>query len=160
MVATYQIIQSTDASTNQIILQEEANFLLRKIDAAITGARRNSFSYQQGAFCERLFEHTSAFNHLGKSFSRAVHNRNASADVLAITFCTPIRASSPCASSNLDRPGRCPKAGRRIANSHLPGRICQVGSVLLCPADRARSAPCAFVSRQFRLLGGWPPPPI
>ena len=38
MLATYSIIQSTSAGTNQVILQEEANFLLRKIDWALTGA--------------------------------------------------------------------------------------------------------------------------
>lgn len=38
MVATYQIIQATDASINQTILQEEANFLLRKVNWALTGA--------------------------------------------------------------------------------------------------------------------------
>jgi prepilin-type N-terminal cleavage/methylation domain-containing protein len=37
MVATYQIIEGTDATNNQVILQEEANFLLRKIDWALTG---------------------------------------------------------------------------------------------------------------------------
>ncbi len=38
IVAVYQIIQSTDASYSHIILQEEANFLFRKIDWAATGA--------------------------------------------------------------------------------------------------------------------------
>ena len=38
MVAVYGIIQSTDAGNNQIILQEEANFILRKIDWTLTGA--------------------------------------------------------------------------------------------------------------------------
>lgn len=38
MVATYQIIQATDASTNHVILQAEANFLFRKIDWALNGA--------------------------------------------------------------------------------------------------------------------------
>lgn len=38
MVATYSIIQSTDNGTNHVILQEEANFLLRKINWALTGA--------------------------------------------------------------------------------------------------------------------------
>lgn len=38
MVATYQIIQATDANRNQIILQEEANFIFRKIEWALTGA--------------------------------------------------------------------------------------------------------------------------
>jgi prepilin-type N-terminal cleavage/methylation domain-containing protein len=38
MVATYQIMQGTDAAANKIIIQEEANFLLRKIDWAMTGA--------------------------------------------------------------------------------------------------------------------------
>lgn len=38
MVGTYHIIQATDASYNHIILQEEANFLFRKIDWALTGA--------------------------------------------------------------------------------------------------------------------------
>ena len=42
MVATYQIIEATDADHNHVILQEEANFLLRKINWALTGA--NSFS--------------------------------------------------------------------------------------------------------------------
>lgn len=42
MVATYQIISGTDAGTNHVILQEEANFLLHKIDWAMTGA--TSFS--------------------------------------------------------------------------------------------------------------------
>src|SRR5947208_1311084 len=71
---------------------------------------------------------------------------------------TPIRASSPCASSNLDRPGRCPKAGRRIANSHLPGQICQVGSVFLCPADRAHVPPHPLSPRgNFGYWGAGPP---
>src|ERR1700757_2708202 len=38
MICTYQIIQSTDAGTNHVALQEEANFLLRKVDWALTGA--------------------------------------------------------------------------------------------------------------------------
>jgi len=38
MVAAYEIIQATDANRNQIILQEEANFVFRKIDWALTGA--------------------------------------------------------------------------------------------------------------------------
>ncbi len=38
LVAAYQIIQATDGAQNHVILQEEANFLLRKIDWAITGA--------------------------------------------------------------------------------------------------------------------------
>jgi len=38
MIATYQIIQATDADTNHTILQEEANFLLRKIDWALTNS--------------------------------------------------------------------------------------------------------------------------
>ncbi len=38
MVAVYQIIQSTDANNNLVIVQEEANFLLRKINWALTGA--------------------------------------------------------------------------------------------------------------------------
>jgi prepilin-type N-terminal cleavage/methylation domain-containing protein len=37
MVATYQIIQSADAGNNHIIMEEEANFLLRKINWALTG---------------------------------------------------------------------------------------------------------------------------
>jgi Tfp pilus assembly protein PilV len=38
MVATYQVIQGTEASYNHVVLQEEANFLLRKIQWALTGA--------------------------------------------------------------------------------------------------------------------------
>src|SRR5579864_282684 len=38
MIATYQVIQATNANYNHIVLQEEANFLLRKIDWALTGA--------------------------------------------------------------------------------------------------------------------------
>ncbi len=38
MVATYNIIESTNAGTNHVVLQEEANFLLRKINWALTGA--------------------------------------------------------------------------------------------------------------------------
>jgi len=38
LIAVFQIIQSTDANRNQAILQEEANFLLRKVDWALTGA--------------------------------------------------------------------------------------------------------------------------
>ncbi len=37
IVAVYQIIQSTEASYSHVILQEEANFLFRKIDWALTG---------------------------------------------------------------------------------------------------------------------------
>lgn len=40
MVAVYQIIESTNASYNHVILQEEANFLFRKINWALTGAER------------------------------------------------------------------------------------------------------------------------
>ena len=36
MAATYEIIQATEASTNHTILEEEANFLLRKIHWALT----------------------------------------------------------------------------------------------------------------------------
>ncbi len=38
MVAAYQIIESTNASYNHIVLQEEANFLLHKINWVLTGA--------------------------------------------------------------------------------------------------------------------------
>ena len=38
MVTTYGIIESVNAGTNHVILQEEANFLLRKVDWAMTGA--------------------------------------------------------------------------------------------------------------------------
>lgn len=37
MTATYQIIQATDANYNHVILQDEANFLFRKIDWALIG---------------------------------------------------------------------------------------------------------------------------
>jgi len=37
MAAAYNIIQTTDANSNHVILQEEANFLFRKIDWALTG---------------------------------------------------------------------------------------------------------------------------
>ncbi len=37
MVAAYQIIQAANASQNYIALQEEANFLLRKIDWTMSG---------------------------------------------------------------------------------------------------------------------------
>lgn len=37
MVAVYNVIESTNASYNHVILQEEANFLFRKIDWALTG---------------------------------------------------------------------------------------------------------------------------
>ena len=39
MVAAFQVIQSANASNNHIIVQEEGNFLLRKIDWALTGAK-------------------------------------------------------------------------------------------------------------------------
>jgi prepilin-type N-terminal cleavage/methylation domain-containing protein len=38
MVATYQIIQSKDSGANHVIMEDEANFLLRKINWALTGA--------------------------------------------------------------------------------------------------------------------------
>jgi len=38
IVAVYNIIEGTNANRNQAILQEEANFLLRKVDWALTGA--------------------------------------------------------------------------------------------------------------------------
>jgi hypothetical protein len=38
MTAVYQIIQATEANYNHVILQEEANFLLRKINWAISGS--------------------------------------------------------------------------------------------------------------------------
>lgn len=38
MIAAYGIIEATNANTNQIILQEEANFLFRKIEWALTGS--------------------------------------------------------------------------------------------------------------------------
>lgn len=38
MVAVFQVIQSASASNNHIIVQEEGNFLLRKIDWALTVA--------------------------------------------------------------------------------------------------------------------------
>ena len=38
MVSTYSIIESTNAGSNQVTLQEEANFLLRKVDWALIGA--------------------------------------------------------------------------------------------------------------------------
>ena len=45
MVAAYQIIQATDASSNHLLLQEEANFLLRKITWALNGATSLNASY-------------------------------------------------------------------------------------------------------------------
>jgi hypothetical protein len=38
LTATYQIIQSTEGDNNHVVLEEEANFLLRKINWALTGA--------------------------------------------------------------------------------------------------------------------------
>ncbi len=38
LAASYQIIQSTDAAQNHVILQQEANFIFRKIEWALTGA--------------------------------------------------------------------------------------------------------------------------
>lgn len=38
MVATYQVIEGTVASYNYLVLQEEANFLFRKINWALTGS--------------------------------------------------------------------------------------------------------------------------
>lgn len=38
MVAAYQIIQGTQANYNHVVLQEEANFIFRKISWAMTGA--------------------------------------------------------------------------------------------------------------------------
>ncbi len=38
LLSAYQIIQSADGSYNHIILQQEANFLFRKITWALTGA--------------------------------------------------------------------------------------------------------------------------
>ncbi len=38
MIAAYEIIQSTDSGTNHVIVEEEANFLLRKINWALSGA--------------------------------------------------------------------------------------------------------------------------
>ena len=40
MVAAYQIIQSTEAGNNHVVMEEEANFLLRKINWAMTGATK------------------------------------------------------------------------------------------------------------------------
>ena len=39
MVAAYQVIEATDAANNRVILQGEANFLLRKINWALMGAK-------------------------------------------------------------------------------------------------------------------------
>ncbi len=44
MVATYQVIQSTAASTNHVAMEEEANFLLRKISWAMVGGRTLSIA--------------------------------------------------------------------------------------------------------------------
>jgi len=38
IVTTYALVQSTDNGANHVILQEEANFLLRKVNWALTGA--------------------------------------------------------------------------------------------------------------------------
>jgi type II secretory pathway pseudopilin PulG len=38
MVAVYQIIESTNKTTEKVIIQEDANFMLRKLDWALTGA--------------------------------------------------------------------------------------------------------------------------
>ena len=38
MIAAYNIIEGTNAAYNHVILQEEANFLFRKISWALTGA--------------------------------------------------------------------------------------------------------------------------
>jgi len=40
LVAVYQIIKSTDASVNHIILQNEANFIFRKINWALSTANQ------------------------------------------------------------------------------------------------------------------------
>ena len=37
MSATYQIIEATNSNYNHVVLQEEANFLIRKIEWALTG---------------------------------------------------------------------------------------------------------------------------
>ncbi|OGZ68622.1 MAG: hypothetical protein A3D35_01200 [Candidatus Staskawiczbacteria bacterium RIFCSPHIGHO2_02_FULL_34_9] len=38
MIATYNIIESTNASYNHVVLQEEANFIFSKVSWALTGA--------------------------------------------------------------------------------------------------------------------------
>ncbi len=44
MIATYQIIESSAALTNHSVLQEEANFLFRKVSWVVTGATSMSNS--------------------------------------------------------------------------------------------------------------------
>ena len=44
MVAVYQIIQSTNATNDKVVIQEDADFLLRKLDWALTGARPSDIS--------------------------------------------------------------------------------------------------------------------
>ncbi len=38
VAAAYQMIQSTDSTSSRTILEQEANFILRKLDWALTGA--------------------------------------------------------------------------------------------------------------------------
>ncbi|OGE82152.1 MAG: hypothetical protein A3B10_02355 [Candidatus Doudnabacteria bacterium RIFCSPLOWO2_01_FULL_44_21] len=38
MVAVYQIIESTNRTNERVVIQEDVNFLLRKLDWALTGA--------------------------------------------------------------------------------------------------------------------------
>ena len=44
MVAVYQIIESTNKTNDKVVIQEDANFLLRKLDWALTGAKPSDIS--------------------------------------------------------------------------------------------------------------------
>lgn len=45
MAAAYQIIQSTEATHQKVIIQEEADFLLRKLEWALSGATVGNVSF-------------------------------------------------------------------------------------------------------------------
>ena len=101
MVAVYQIIQSTDAGENQVILQEEANFLLRKINWSLTGAdtvdvpSSTSLSVDKPGMPTLLFDLNSSNLRLKTGSDPAVILNSESISVSGLSFSKTVSSGKP-----------------------------------------------------------------
>ena len=102
MIAVYEIIQSADAGENQVILQEEANFLLRKIDWALTGATSvavtsfpQTFSVTKSGLPTLLFDYNSSNLRLKRGSSSAVILNSSSITVSNLSFVKTVVSGKP-----------------------------------------------------------------
>lgn len=103
MVAAYEIMQGTQAGNNQVILQEEANFIYRKINWALTGASSvnvtsNSLSLTKninGTSTNLIFNYASPNLNVERPPEVADYLNSESISVTNLVFARVIEAGKP-----------------------------------------------------------------